>query len=90
MYKDYLKDVYKDFYGEEEGEKKYKEVVSKKEEEFDEADIEQFLLEEDSIELLKKFIDYIKKYSLKEEQKYLNFNFLIQSDNKELFNEIEC
>ena len=73
MYKDYLKDVYKDFYGEEEGEKKYKEVVSKKEEEFDEADIEQFLLEEDSIELLKKFIDYIKKYSLKEE----TFTFIL-------------
>ena len=89
MYKDYLEDVYKDFYGEKEGEKKYQKDFSEKTKEFDILDVDQFLLEEDSIELLKKTVDYMKNNSLDEKKKYLDFNFLIQSDNKELFDEIE-
>lgn len=89
MYKDYLEDVYKDFYGAEEGKKKYEEVVSQKDTDFNPEDVDSFLLDEDSKRVLKEIVEYIRKYSLNEEDKYLNFNFLIQSDNKETFRVVE-
>ena len=90
MYEEYLGDLYKDFFGEEEGAKKFEELESKEEaKELVEEDIDKLLIEDKSKELLHKVVDYMKKYNSKEETKYLNFHLLIQSDNKETINKIE-
>ena len=90
MYEEYLGDLYKDFFGEEEGAKKFEELENKEEaKELVEEDIDKLLIEDRSKELLHKVVDYMKKYNSKEETKYLNFHLLIQSDNKETINKIE-
>ena len=90
MYEEYLGDLYKDFFGEEEGAKKFEELENKEEaKELVEEDIDKLLIEDKSKELLHKVVDYMKKYNSKEETKYLNFHLLIQSDNKETINKIE-
>ena len=90
MYEEYLGELYKDFFGEEEGVKKFEELESKEEaKELVEEDIDKLLIEDKSKELLHKVVDYMKKYNSKEETKYLNFHLLIQSDNKETINKIE-
>ena len=84
MNNDYLKDVYKDFFGEE------KSLVT---EEINASetgiDIDNLLIEEESKDLLKKIMSYMEKYHKKEEERYLNFHLLVQSDNKELLDQLE-
>ena len=90
MYEEYLGELYKDFFGEEEGKVKYEALESKKEvKELEEEDIDKLLIEDKSKELLHKVVDYMKKYNSKEETRYLNFHLLIQSDNKETINKVE-
>ena len=89
MYKDYLEDVYKDFYGEEEGEKKYIENKEEANKEVPIEEIDKLLITDESKELLHKILDYMSKYSKEEEKRYLNFHLLIESNNKETINIIE-
>ena len=90
MYEEYLGELYKDFFGEEEGKVKYEALESKEEvKELEEEDIDKLLIEDKSKELLHKVVDYMKKYNSKEETRYLNFHLLIQSDNKETINKVE-
>ncbi len=90
MYEEYLGELYKDFFGEEEGKAKYEALESKEElKELEEEDIDKLLIEDKSKELLHKVVDYMKKYNSKEETRYLNFHLLIQSDNKETINKVE-
>jgi len=86
MNKDYLADVYKDFFGE--AGYSYSEKADAIEE-VDLEEIDNLLLEDETKELLRKVINYIINFSEKKEDRYLDFNFLVQSDNKELFKKIE-
>ena len=88
MYKDYLEAVYKDFYGEEEGETKYTENRDLANVAISIEDIDSLLINDESKELLHKIISYMEGYS-KNEKRYLNFHLLIESDNKEVVEKIE-
>lgn len=87
MYKDYLEDVYKDFYGEEVGKKKYTENQEKVKEDFIE-NIDNLLINDESRELLHKIINYMEDYS-NNNKRYLNFHLLLESNNKEVIDKIE-
>ena len=89
MYKDYLEDVYKDFFGEEEGIKKYEENREDTNKEIPEEEIDSLLIKDESKDLLHKILSYMNKYSKEEEKKYLNFHLIIQSDNRETIDKIE-
>ena len=86
MNKDYLADVYKDFFGESTLALEKEEEIK---EDFNIEEIDSLLIEEESKDLLKKVITYIKDYVEKKENNYLDFNFIIQSDNKEVIKKIE-
>jgi len=88
VYKDYLEDIYKDFYGEKEGKRKYNEIVSP-DADLSDLEVDDFLLNDDSKDLLKRIANYMENLSLKKEKRHLDFNLLIQSDNKEIFTSIE-
>ena len=89
MYEEHLGELYKDFFGEEEGKAKLEALEKEENLELVEEDIDKLLIEDKSKELLHKVVDYMKKYDSKEESKFLNFHLLIQSDNKETINKIE-
>ena len=89
MYEEHLGDLYKDFFGEEEGKARLEALDKEEEIELVEEDIDKLLIEDSSKELLHKVIAYMNKYASKEETKFLNFHLLIQSDNKETINKIE-
>ena len=76
MNKDYLTDVYQDFFGSPlVTEKQEEEIASKTS--FPIQDVDKLLLEEESKELLKKIFEYMRKYHDKEEERYLDFHFVI-------------
>ncbi len=85
--KDYLVDVYKDFF-----ETSY---VSSDEREisdstsFDFSNIDTLQIDDESKELLKKIFDYMRTYHNQEEDVYLDFHFIIQSNNQELIQKFE-
>lgn len=87
MYKDYLESVYKDFYGEEEGKKKFEENQEKVKEDFVE-NIDYLLISDESRELLHKIINYMEDVS-KNNKRYINFHLLLESNNKEVIDKIE-
>ena len=89
MYEEHLGELYKDFFGEEEGKARLEALDKEEEIELVEEDIDKLLIEDSSKELLHKVIAYMNKYASKEETKFLNFHLLIQSDNKETINKIE-
>lgn len=88
MNKDYLADVYKDFF-----ESPLIDVEKNMEEDnhssFDWNLIDTLLIEEEGKELLKKIFDYMRKYHDKEEERYIDFHFIIESDNKETIQKFE-
>ena len=81
---DLLKDVYKDFFG---VETTNTETKTKNEEQkqidmkniFD--DINSLYITEESKELLKKIIEYMRKYNEKIETNYVNFNLILEINN---------
>ncbi len=85
--KDYLADVYQDFFGSPLVDTKT--VESMEEEGIDISKIDSFLIEEESKDLLRKAIDYMRRYHLEEEKRYLDFHFLLYGDNKEMMESIE-
>lgn len=86
MNKDYLADVYKDFF-----ESPLVEVSNeeKVEDTFDFEKIDSLLIEEESKELFKKIVDYMRRYHAKEEERYLDFPVCVESNNKETIHMIE-
>lgn len=80
--KNYLADVYRDFF--ETPLVVPEEVGDDRKGTFDWDRIDSLMLEEESKKLLKKVMDYMCKYHEKEESRYLDFHFILQTDNKEL------
>ena len=88
MNKDYLSDVYRDFFNSPIIEKEYDDsIVQEFPSEFDINKIDSLLLNEDSLELLKKVIYYIKDYN--KDIDYIDFHFIIEGDNKEIISSFE-
>ncbi len=84
MNKDYIADIYKDFFGEEltlPQEKEIQDDVS--------LDISNLLLSDASLDVLQKIILYMKQFSTKEKNMYLNFHLILQSNNREFLERIE-
>ena len=82
----YFSDIYNDFFS-----------VSKKELEVKEEsndindiviDIDSLYIDNESKNLLKQILEYMDKYSKKEESNYINFNMLINGNNTETVNTI--
>ena len=95
----YFNGIYEDFFGIEN--KKYEGLSIGEEkieydtkESFDELmsssfqKIDKLFLDEDSKNLLKQIIEYIRKYNEKIETNYVSFNFTINSDNNEVIDTI--
>lgn len=80
----YFSDIYNDFFS---VEKKELEVKEEKEEEIV-IDIDSLYLDNESKNLLKQIIEYMDKFSNKEENNYINFNILINGNNTETVNNI--
>lgn len=88
---DYFKDIYKDFFG--------VETLPKEEtKEIEESSqntmttlickINKLYIKDESKELLKKIIEYMRKYNEKIETNYIPFNILIETNNKETKEEL--
>ena len=75
-----LDEVYRDFFGTVKEEK-----ITPIDKEIEIKNIEELLIDEDSKELLKKIITYIKNYN---NGVYINFNILLYGNNKETLNAI--
>lgn len=75
-----LDEVYRDFFGKDKEEK-----ITPIDKEIEIKNMEELLIDEDSKELLKKIITYIKNYN---NGVYINFNILLYGNNKETLNAI--
>ena len=84
MNNNYLSDVYKDFFGQSLTSSEERIV----EEDFNIEEIDLLHINDDSKELLKKIILYMKKYREETNGVYLNFNFIIQTDNREIVSKV--
>ena len=80
----YFSDIYDDFFRVEK-----KELVVKEDNNEDiTIDIDSLYLDNESKNLLKQIIDYMDKFSKKEETNYINFNIVINGNNLETVNSI--
>ena len=86
MKNDYFKDIYNDFFS---VEKKEIEVEEKDSSE-DSVDykVDDLYLDNESKNLLKQIVEYMDKFSNKEESNYINFNIVIEGNNIETVNGI--
>ena len=75
-----LDEVYRDFFGKDKEEK-----ITPIDKKIEIKNMEELLIDEDSKELLKKIITYIKNYN---NGVYINFNILLYGNNKETLNAI--
>ena len=89
--KDYFKDIYKDFFGVEtlpsiEVEKKEEDISSQKgsQEEMTSLfeDVNKLYISEESKDMLKKMIEYMRKYNEKIESNYVPYRVLLEVNNK--------
>ena len=80
----YFSDIYNDFF---KVEKKNLEIKEDSEEDIV-IDIDSLYLDNESKNLIKQIIEYMDKYSKKEESNYINFNILINGNNIETVNNI--
>ena len=80
----YFSDIYNDFF------KVEKKELDVKEKNNDEIliDIDSLYLDNESKNLLKQILEYMDRYSKKEEANYINFNILINGNNLETVNNI--
>lgn len=85
MNKDYFKDIYKDFFGVESLEEKSEEIKKGSQDImttlFDK--INKLYINDESKELLKKIIEYMRKYNEGIETNYIPFNIILEVNNKE-------
>lgn len=95
--KDYFKDIYTDFFGVESSSKKIEKVNDKVFDEKSSQEKMSFLFEkinllyitDSSKELLKKIIEYMRKYHEKIEKNYISFNLLLEVNNDDIRIQIE-
>ena len=84
-----MKEVYKDFFGESLSKELASDDFKVEEEVKDEViDIDSLFIDDDSKDLLKRIINYMKEYSSKKETNYIPFNITIESNDEELINTI--
>lgn len=85
MNTDYFKDIYKDFFGVETQKEENKKIEEGSQNTmitlFDK--INKLYIKDESKELLKKIIEYMRKYNEGIETNYIPFNILIEANNKE-------
>lgn len=85
MNKDYFKDIYKDFFGVETLDNVSEEIKESSQDImttlFDK--INKLYVNDESKELLKKIIEYMRKYNEGLETNYIPFNIIIEVNNKE-------
>ena len=91
--KDYFKDMYTDFFKVEKEEEKEIENNSLEKSSQKEMTtlfdrINNLYINEESKELLKKIIEYMRKYQEKIEKNYVNFNLILETNNSETKNEV--
>ena len=91
MNTDYFKDIYKDFFGVETLPKEEKKEIEESSQNtmitlFDK--INKLYIKDESKELLKKIIEYMRKYNEGIETNYIPFNILIKINNKETKEEL--
>ena len=91
MNTDYFKDIYKDFFGVETLPKEEKKEIEEGSQNtmitlFDK--INKLYIKDESKELLKKIIEYMRKYNEGIETNYIPFNILIEVNNKETKEEL--
>ena len=91
MNTDYFKDIYKDFFGVETLPKEEKKEIEESSQNtmitlFDK--INKLYIKDESKELLKKIIEYMRKYNESIETNYIPFNILIEVNNKETKEEL--
>ena len=91
MNTDYFKDIYKDFFGVETLPKEEKKEIEESSQNtmitlFDK--INKLYIKDESKELLKKIIEYMRKYNEGIETNYIPFNILIEINNKETKEEL--
>ena len=88
MNKDYLSDVYRDFFNSPIVENNSLENIEQlSDSKFDINKIDSLMLNEESLELLKKVIYYMKDYDKNKE--YIDFHLIIEGDNKEIISSFE-
>ena len=90
MNTDYFKDIYKDFFGVETPKEENKKIEESSQNTmitlFDK--INKLYIKDESKELLKKIIEYMRKYNEGIETNYIPFNILIEVNNKETKEEL--
>ena len=91
MNTDYFKDIYKDFFGVESLPKEENKKIEESSQNtmitlFDK--INKLYIKDESKELLKKIIEYMRKYNESIETNYIPFNILIEVNNKETKEEL--
>ena len=91
--KDYFKDMYTDFFKVETPEIKATENNSLEKSSQEEMTtlfdrINSLYVDEDSKELLKKIIEYMRKYQEEIEKNYVNFNLIVETNNDDTKNEV--
>ena len=87
---DYFKDIYKDFFGVETLKEENKRIEESSQNTMTTLfeRINKLYIKDESKELLKKIIEYMRKYNEKIEKNYIPFNILIETNNKETKEEI--
>ena len=92
MKSNFLDDVYRDFFGIETKKEKSQIFEEKKDIDLNMSnifsDINNLWITNESKELLKKIIEYMRKYNEKMESNFIPFNISINSDDEELINNI--
>lgn len=87
MNNDYFKDIYNDFFKVESKEIKVEEKDNREEDNMD-ISIDSLYLDNESKNLLKQILEYMEKFSKKEETNYINFNIIVEGNNIETVNGI--
>jgi len=90
MNTDYFKDIYKDFFGVETPKEENKKIEESSQNIMTTliCKINKLYIKDESKELLKKIIEYMRKYNEKLETNYIPFNILIEVNNKETKEEL--
>ena len=90
MNNDYFKDIYKDFFGVETPKEENKKIEESSQNIMTTLfeKINKLYIKDESKELLKKIIEYMRKYNEGIETNYIPFNILIEANNKETKEEL--
>ena len=85
-YKNYLDDIYKDFFNESIIEKKERKEIQNINNFVEEID--KLYLDDNSKDIFKKIIKYMEDYNEEKESNYITFNILLETDNKKIVDQV--